>query len=129
MSKYNSLFDIKEILNDYTEDIQNGLKRVVKDVAKDAVKDLKLNSPKNKKNSSHKGKYAKGWRVNTKEGKNFINCTIHNATDYQLTHLLEKGHLLRQGGKANPVVHIAPIEEKANKEYVSETEKMIKNGG
>ncbi len=118
-----SILDIKDILNDYSLDVQESIQEEAEKVAKKGVNDLKVNSPK------RTGKYAKGWRVKTIKGKGFVECTIHNATNYQLTHLLEKGHLTRTGKKVAAKKHIEPVEQKLIKEYQKNVETIIKNGG
>lgn len=123
MAKNNSILDIKDILSEYSEDIQNAITLEAQNVAKKAQNELKNTSPK------RTGKYSKGWRVNTKKGRGFVECIVHNATNYQLTHLLEKPHALRNGGVSTPKVHIKPVEESAVKEYESNVAKIIKNGG
>ncbi len=123
MTKFNSILDINEILNEYSKDIQEGITEKAISVAKKGADELKQTSPK------RTGKYRKGWRVKTQKGYGYVNCTIHNATDYQLTHLLEKPHATRNGGKTKPKVHIAPVEEKCNQEYQREVENVIRNGG
>ena len=118
-----SILDITEILNSYSDEIQEDITNEVISRAKEGKKALESSSPKNK------GKYAKGWRIKTTKGSNYISCVIHNATDYQLTHLLEKGHLTRNGSKTKPIVHIKPVEESCVKEYEKNVEKIIKRGG
>lgn len=39
------------------------------------------------------GAYKSGWKVSMKRGANFVDCYVHNRI-YQLTHLLEKGHVI-----------------------------------
>lgn len=123
MAKNNSILDIKDILSEYSEDIQDAITLEAQNVAKKAQNELKNTSPK------RTGKYSKGWRVNTEKGRGFVECIVHNATNYQLTHLLEKPHALRNGGVSTPKVHIKPVEESAVKEYESNVAKIIKNGG
>lgn len=129
----NSILDIKDILEEYSHDIQDGIQSSIEDNAKLAVKELKATSPVNGKASEHKGRYAKSWTVNTKRGRGYINCTVWNPKDYRLTHLLENGHKLKRNGKVTGIagakVHIAPVEEKYCKKSVSDVEKIIKNGG
>lgn len=128
MSK-NSLLDINEILNDYSQDIQEAITEEAIKIAKDGQYKLKNKSPISKKNTSHKGRYAKGWRVKTEKGRGFVNCTIYNATDYQLTHLLENGHLTRNGKKTTPMKHIEPVYDECCDEFEKGVEIIVKNGG
>lgn len=123
MAKYKSILDISEILNDYSNDIQNGISLTAQEEANKGKNELKITSPK------RTGNYNKGWRVNTSKGRGSINCIIHNATRYNLTHLLEKPHAKRGGGVTTPKVHIRPVEEKIVKEYETKVERIIKNGG
>ncbi|MCM1052452.1 MAG: HK97 gp10 family phage protein [Ruminococcus sp.] len=130
MSKYNSILDINEILSDYSHDIQEAITEEAERIAKEGQSKLKSTSPKNKKNTSHKGRYAKGWRVKTEKGEGYVNCTIHNATDWQLTHLLENEHLTRNGGKYTPKQkHIAPVHDECCSEFEKNVEEIIKNRG
>lgn len=118
-----SVLDINKILNEYSEDIQDAITQEAIDVAQKGVKELKLKSPK------RTGDYSKGWRVKTTKGRGFVDCIIHNATHYQLTHLLEKPHLKRNGGVTTPKVHIAPVEQSCINEFQTGVENIIKNGG
>lgn len=108
--------EITKALKTYTREVTEGMEEAKKEVAKEGVKELKNTSPKDT------GDYAKGWRVK-KVGNAQI---IHNATDYQLTHLLEKGHAKRGGGRVPPKIHIAPVEQKAIEEFEKRVEKVIK---
>lgn len=123
------MLDITDMLDEYCTDIQKGIAEETIKIAKDGVKTLKATSPKNKKNTKHKGKYAKGWTVKTEKGFGYIKSTIHNKTDYQLTHLLERGHLTRNGGKSKAIPHIEPVESEILKKYPEEIEKVIEEAG
>lgn len=107
---------IADALSEYTDEVEEELKQVQKKVATNGVKKLKQRSPK------RTGDYSKGWRIKkTKKG-----YTIHNATDYQLTHLLENGHAKRGGGRVKPKKHIEPVEQETIQEFIEETERVIK---
>lgn len=131
MSKHNSILDINDILNEYSNDIQEGITNVAYEVAENGKNKLKATSPKKT------GSYRKGWRVDKRSGKGFVHATIYNATDWQLTHLLEKEHVIRnqygEWGTYSPTKsgtkHIEPVEQECIKEYQKEVEQVIKNGG
>lgn len=117
MASIDSFVDeITQALQEYTTEVEEGLEDAKEKAAKDGAKTLKSTSPEKY------GKYAKGWRAK-KDGKSWI---IHNATRYQLAHLLEKGHAKRGGGRVSGQAHIAPVEEQAIKQFEDEVEKVIR---
>lgn len=127
MSK-SSILDINDILAGYGDSIQSLIQEEAEKIAKEGVKVLKATSPKNKKNTANRGKYAKGWRVKKESRIGEVHYVIHNATDYQLTHLLEKPHLKRNGEYTKPIIHIKPVEEQCVSEYIKNVENGIKKG-
>lgn len=105
--------DILETFRNATDEVVD---QAVTMTAKESVQELKNAHPAGSgQYGSWDKSYNKGWKVmQTKTDKRYHKkATIHNATDYQLTHLLEKGHALRNGGRARAFPHIAPVAEKA----------------
>lgn len=126
MPKYDSFTDIVNILDEYSYEVQEELTKAAQNNANLAVSELKSSSGTYKIRT---GKYNKGWRVKEEKGRGYINCIVHNATDWQLTHLLENGHTTRNGGRTKAFVHIRPVEEKTINKYTKDVENIIKNGG
>lgn len=114
---------IQNMLHEIPQKVDNVIDEAAAKVSKDAVKELKATSPKRPGG----GRYAKGWAVK-KVGKQTV---IHNRTDYQLTHLLEKGHDIVSHGKKvghyDGVEHIAPVEREVIDKMTEEVEKGINN--
>ena len=130
----NRFVDITSILGEYSSSIDSMVKQIADEVARDAVKKVKVSSPVNKKNTSHKGRYKKGWRMDVEKGFGTVSATIHNETDYQLTHLLEKPHIgkIQYGvwGTVYPKSegHISKVQDEANQYFETEVERRIRNG-
>ena len=73
------------------------------------------------------GAYAKSWAVKkTKESSEKLEVTVHSKNRYQLAHLLEYGHALRNGGRAKAQPHIAPAEEHGITTLEKAIEKALK---
>lgn len=125
---YSSIIDINEILGEYSKELDDTLYEEAQKIAKDGVQELKNTSPVNKKTTANRGRYRRGWRMEIERGFGTVEATIHNKTDYQLTHLLEKPHLTRSGGVTTPQVHIAPVEEKCIKEFETKITRKIEEG-
>lgn len=114
---------LSEILNDFGHSLDDTVKKEINATAKEAVDKLRNTSPKNT------GDYARGWRSKRQTDGSVV---IHNATDYQLTHLLENGHVIKNKkgtyGRVNGIKHIEPVEQWANEEVVQRIEKKIEEG-
>lgn len=107
MSKTGSVsVQMKELLNEVNKDVQQSAKRNIDGVARECVQKLKNTSP------IKTGSYAKGWGT---KRQSEMDVVVHNRTDYQLTHLLENGHVIRNKkgayGRAPAHKHIKPVED------------------
>lgn len=120
----NDLNLINKILRDYSDEVQEGITRVAKEVADEGVAKLQAETSTYKIRT---GKYNRGWRKKTEEGARYVHATISNK-EYQLTHLLEYGHATRNGGRTRAFPHIAPVEAYCNKEFEKRVEQVIKEG-
>ena len=109
-----------EIIDEYTDEVKDALDVALPKAAKSTAKYLKGHSPQ------RTGEYAKGWAVKTEKGRLGHTSIVWNKTHYRLTHLLEKGHVNRDGGFTAARVHIAPAEDYAEEEAVKELEKELK---
>ena len=119
---------INEALNEFVNFTEEAVDKGVSETAKEAVKELQNAHPSGSGQfGSWDKSYNKGWKVmQTKTDKRYHKkATIHNATDYQLTHLLEKGHALRGGGRTRSFEHIAPVANKCEDELVKNIKKWI----
>lgn len=98
-------------LKEYCATVAAEIKEAAKQTANDCAKELRATSPRKT------GKYAKGWKVKKAfENSASARYTVYNATAYQLTHLLEKGHAKRNGGRVAAIPHIATAEQHAIEE-------------
>ena len=109
--------EITKALSEYTSEVEAEMDMIKSDVADETVNMLKANSP-----MGRRGKYAKGWRKK-KDGTGYV---IHNATNAGLTHLTEKGHAKRNGGRTKAIQHIEPAEQQAIKSFEKKIERVIK---
>lgn len=122
------IIDIKEILGTYSKELDDALYEEAQKIAKEGVQELKRTSPINKRSTANRGRYRRGWRMEIERGFGTVEATIHNKTDYQLTHLLEKPHLKRNGGITIPQVHIAPVEQQCIKDFEEKITRKIEAG-
>lgn len=118
--------EVNKILRDFADDVEKAVLDAEEDVAKEAIKKLKATSPRN---THGKGKhYADTWAIDTRSKKHYAHLIVYNK-QYQLTHLLEKGHNIVRGGrvvghaKAQP--HIKPVEEWVKDEVTRRIEQKI----
>ena len=108
-------------LQRYSKVLDSEVQQVAKEVAQTASKNVKKDSPMS--NTSRKGTYKKGWGIQ-KIDDGYV---VRNKKEYRLTHLLEKGHVTRDGKsrtKAQP--HIKPAEEIAIKEFEKRIEELAR---
>lgn len=118
---------IAEYMSGYTQGVTDGVKKAVDTVGKEVNEEIKRNIPF----KEHSGKYVKAFRVKTSfENRYNKRNTWHVANgQHRLAHLLEKGHALRQGGRARAYPHIIYGEELAKRRMEQLSKEAIENAG
>ena len=121
---------VEEILKEYGNDVYNVVEDSVDEVTDEATNKLKAINHWAKDGS---GAYAGSW-VNDTVRKTRVSTAkvVHNEEHYRLTHLLEKGHVIRNGtgrtfGKTGKYPHIAPVNDWANEELPKRFRKKVES--
>ena len=108
--------EVMKGLDEYADVTTEQVKKAVRKAGNTVRREIQENAPKNT------GDYAKSWAVKkVRESSHTLELVVHSKNRYQLTHLLEFGHCLRNGGRTKAMPHIAPAEEKG----IEQLEKMI----
>lgn len=111
---------MEKILDEFSDKVNEVLKEAGEQTSEETAEKLRMKSP------IKTGAYASGWTTK-KQGDTYI---VHNPSHYQLTHLLENGHVIRNKygtyGRWSPSKkHIKPVETWANKEYQRKIEQGL----
>lgn len=112
---------IMSILEEYSDEVERKSKECVRKVAQQGAKTLRSVSPR------RGGSYAGGWTYKVEEKRLGAEGTIYNSDKPGLAHLLEHGHVTRNGTArtyddtpAHP--HIKSVEE----QIIADFDKSIK---
>lgn len=106
---------VDQILTEYGERETCICKEAVKAITKSGVAAVKAEA-KQKLNVNGSSEYVKGWTSRLETGRLSAQGTIYNKNVPGLPHLLEHGHVSRNGtgrtfGEVPGRVHIAPVEQ------------------
>ncbi len=113
--------EIDNILQEYSDDLQTNMATVMQKVGQKGVQLLKNTSPK-AQNSPYSGTYAKGWKLSVENHRDLTHEAVIYNVHAGMPHLLECGHLLRNGKRSKPQEHIAQVEETIVNEFVEVVE-------
>ncbi|MGN0598648.1 MAG: hypothetical protein ACI4JK_02035 [Oscillospiraceae bacterium] len=131
---------ILDDLKKYTEEKSKKISEAVKECTEMAFEDIQNDSPVRKKvpksevvlvhgvakENYQPGSYKKGWMTVTKSyEKGRVQGYVRNKTNYQLTHLLERGHKARDGSNVAPIPHIVDNQNKAREELGRMIEEIL----
>lgn len=119
-------FDVTAVIRAVEAECQKSVDEVnaaITEAGKTALNELLTNSPvdtppyakihmgRDGKLHGTSGAYRADWAVSSSTKNGVREVRVYNKAHYQLTHLLEYGHLARDGSFVKPVPHIAKAEE------------------
>lgn len=114
-------------LEEYSQQVADNIKNVVDIVGKEVNNEIKKHI--NFKQPS--GRYVKSFRVKTTSESRYNKKNTWHVVNgqYRLTHLLEKGHALRGGGRSRAFPHIKYGDELAQRRMMELSEEAIEDAG
>ncbi len=117
---------VANALDEYNRDVVNGLKKNTKRAMKDLVQNTKATAPVGKRDQHYRDNITS--KKLTENAFGMSQLWYVKGDDYRLSHLLNNGHALRNGGRypgtnfiGKAVDHIVPW-------YIARVEEIIKNG-
>ena len=118
-------------LENWNEEIKRAVNEGLEETAAVAAETLRQGGPYQERTK----KYTKGWTHGVRKQRasavtGLKGYTVYNKKYYQLTHLLEKGHQLRKGGRkvgnVKAFEHIAPVNETLGDLAVSKIRQKVR---
>lgn len=118
---------ISEYMSNYSEEVTDNVKKAVDVVADEVNQEIK----KHIRFKQPTGKYVKSFRIKTSYEDRFNKRKTWYVANgqHRLTHLLEKGHALIQGGRSRAYPHIKYGEELAQRRMEELAKEAIENAG
>lgn len=120
--------EIAKQLQDWANgDVRRAVNEALKETANTAAKMLRQGGSYQERT----GEYSKDWKSKLRKGKYTSEImteqySVYNKDHYQLTHLLERGHQSRNGGRVKAYEHIKPTYEVVEQLVVSNIGKRIR---
>ncbi len=120
---------LREAMEQYAGTVTEIVNKQAEETAKWSAEELKKGGPYKERT----GKYTKDWDSKIREKKvskitGEVTYSVYNKKHYQLTHLLEKGHVKRNGsGRVKAFEHIAPVEKQAEEQYTQKLSEEIES--
>lgn len=117
---------IQKELTLYNDRITEGIKKEAKQSIAQLVKDTKATAPVGKRSKHYKDS-IKSKKV-SEDIRSVSYAWYVDGPDYRLSHLLENGHALRNGGRVNGTHFIKNASDPILEKYEKAVEEVIRNG-
>lgn len=112
---------ISDILNDYSTDLREAVNQTTEQTANELKKAIAADAPVDS------GKQKKSWRVAKEKVAGLDLVAVVHSTDYRKVHLLEFGHVTRNGtSRTKAIGYVSKNEEAIVSKYPERLVKAIR---
>ena len=117
---------IAQELTLYGTNVIDGVKKEARKSMSQLVKDTKATAPVGKRRKHYRDSITS--RKISENERSVSYLWYVKGSDYRLSHLLENGHALRDGGRTDGTHFIENASDPILKKYIQAVEEVIKNG-
>lgn len=117
---------VEEYLKTYDENVIAELKSEAKKHISKLVKDTKATAPVGHRTKHYRDSIT--YKKYSESARAISYVWYVRGSDYRLSHLLEKGHALRNGGRAKAFHFIEKAKTPILESFVKRIEEVLKNG-
>ena len=110
----------------YNQNVIDGIKKEAKKSMSQLVKDTKATAPVGKRQKHYRDSIKSKKLAESDRDVSYL--WYVNGPDYRLSHLLENGHALRNGGRVEGSHFIKNATDPILEQYIKAVEEVIKNG-
>lgn len=117
---------VLKVIEDEYKNYDGYLEAVMEAVLKVGLRDVKKRSPSGVRKRL---KYRNTWKKERFASvRGITEGRLYNDKNYRLTHLLEKGHALKTGGRTRAFPHIKPVEQEMTENFEKLIREKIEKG-
>lgn len=117
---------LSDVLGEYNQNVTETIKREAKKSMDQLVRDTKATAPLGKRQKHYRDS-IKSKKVS--ENRESITYAWYvKGPDYRLSHLLENGHALRNGGRVEGTHFIKNASDPIIEQYIQAVEEACRNG-
>lgn len=118
--------EINRELTLYSNNVITGVKKVAQASIKQLVKETKATAPVGNRSKHYRDSITSRKEKETDRAVSYL--WYVKGSDYRLSHLLNNGHQLRDGGRYAGTKFITKAEASIIKDYEKAVEEVIRNG-
>lgn len=118
--------EIERELTLYSDNVIKGIKKEAKKSMSQLVKDTKATAPVGKRQRHYKDSITS--KKLSEDDRSVTQVWYVKGADYRLSHLLENGHALRDGGRVAGTHFIQNATDPIIEKYLKAVEEVIENG-
>lgn len=119
--------EVGRILTMYGEEVYKGIQRQTAESMKQLVTETKATAPVGHRKKHYKNSISS--RVIKKAAMGYAEQWYVKGSDYRLSHLLNNGHMLRDGGRYQGTKFITKAAESVVQDYERKLREVVANAG
>ena len=117
---------IERELTIYSREVTEIIKKEAKSHMSELVKETKRTAPVGNRHKHYRDNITSKKESDTDRGASYV--WYVEGSDYRLSHLLENGHALRDGGRTEGTHFIEKASDPIIADYIAKIEEAIRNG-